>query len=148
MKGYGKGKPGYTTPRGTKPWKKRTLYRELMAGVLAMRDRRLDMTPTDAVDELTRDAQDLEIYDPADVLPGVGKTGALIVPDATGHAKYEWDKEDPADVEEMRKIFNQKKALGFSAYRIDPKTGDKGSIIKEFDPTAERVILVPPMAGG
>lgn len=85
----------------------------------------------------------------ADLLPSAGKTGALIVPSwDTGHAKYEWDKDDPADVEEARKIFNEKKKLGYSAYRVDPKSGDKGEILKEFDPNAGQIIMVPAFKGG
>lgn len=87
--------------------------------------------------------------DTADTLPRAGKTGALIVPSHdTGHAKYEWDKNDAADVSEARRIFDEKKKQGYSAYRVDPKSGNKGEVIREFDPEAGQVIMVPPFAGG
>lgn len=85
----------------------------------------------------------------ADAVASAGKTGCLIVPSHdTGHATYEWDKADPADVAEARKIFAEKKKLGYVAYRVDPKSGDKGAVIKDFDPEAGKVVLLPPFAGG
>lgn len=89
------------------------------------------------------------LSDEADVLPGAGKTGALIIPSRdTGHAKYEWDKNDPKDVADARAIFNEKKKQGYSFYRVDPKTGDKGEVIREFDPNAGQIFAVAPFAGG
>lgn len=87
--------------------------------------------------------------DTADILPGEGKTGVFIVPSYdTGHAKYEWDKNDPKDIAEARKIFDDKKKQGYSFFRVDPKNGDKGEQIKEFDPGAGKIIAVPAFAGG
>lgn len=87
--------------------------------------------------------------DPAGVRPSAGKTGVLVVPSwDTGHAKFEWDQADKADVEAARKHFVELKAKGYLCYRVDPKTGDKGAVVKEFDPGAEKLIMVPPFAGG
>lgn len=89
------------------------------------------------------------VLEPVDVSPGVGKSGVLIIPTYDqGHATFKWDKKDPKDVEIARDAFIKNKARGYSAYRVDPKTGDKGEIIKEFDPNAEQIIMLPPLAGG
>lgn len=73
----------------------------------------------------------------------------LIIPSYNeGHAEYRWNKNDPKDVEQAREAFIKQKAKGYLAYRVDPKTGDKGEVIKEFDPSAEKIIMVPPIAGG
>lgn len=78
-----------------------------------------------------------------------GKTGCLVVPSFdTGHAKYEWDKDDPDDVAEAKRIFEEKKKQGYSFFRVDPKIGDKGEKIATFDPKAEKIIAVPAFAGG
>ena len=98
---------------------------------------------------MTPTAETGSAADPADILPGAGKTGALIIPSHdTGHAKYEWDKNDPEDVAEARRIFNEKKKQGYSFYRVDPKGGGKGEVIKEFDPNAGQIIAVPAFTGG
>ena len=84
-----------------------------------------------------------------EMVPPSGGTGELLIPRwDEGHAKHEWDKSKPHEVESARKVFADYKAKGYAAYRIDPKSGDKGDVIKEFDPAAERIILTPPFAGG
>ncbi len=76
-------------------------------------------------------------------------TGCLIIPTwDKGHAQVNWNKHDPKDVEVARQAFMKQKALGYAAYRVDPKSGDKGEVLKEFDANAEKIILVPPFAGG
>lgn len=73
----------------------------------------------------------------------------MIVPSwDEGHAEIRWKKNDPKDIEIARTTFVEKKAKGYMAYRVDPKTGDKGEVLKEFDPNAEQIILLPPFAGG
>lgn len=85
----------------------------------------------------------------ADVLPAEGKTGVLLIPKFDeGHAKIEWDSKDPKDVEAARDMFIKQKAKGYAAYRVDPKNGDKGEKITEFDPKAEKIIMIPAIAGG
>lgn len=87
--------------------------------------------------------------DPADIHPRAGKTGVLIIPSHdTGHAKYEWDVGSTTDTAEARAHFNAMRKKGYTAYRVDPKSGDKGEIIKEFDPSAGQIIMIPAFAGG
>jgi len=66
-----------------------------------------------------------------------------------GDTKSIWDKNNPDEVEAARKQFDflvrEKK---YMAFHVEGEKGDKGKQMKEFDPKAERVIFVPPMAGG
>ncbi len=76
-------------------------------------------------------------------------TGVLIVPTwDEGHAEFAWDVKNEIDVAAARKHFVELKAKGYLCYRVDPKSGDKGEVVKEFDPKAEKLIMIPPMAGG
>jgi hypothetical protein len=78
-----------------------------------------------------------------------GKTGQLLIPKwDEGHAKQEWDKNSPSEVEAARRVFAELKAKGYAAYRVDPKTGDKGEVVKEFDSNLGRIIMLPAFAGG
>lgn len=81
--------------------------------------------------------------------PALGSTGVLIVPKwDEGDVRQEWDRNKKDEVEAARKLFVDLKAKGYKAYRLDPKSGAKGDIIKEFDPNAEKIVMAPPFAGG
>ena len=89
-----------------------------------------------------------ELFD-ADVLPSAGKTGVLIVPKYDeGHAKFEWDSENETDVREAREQFDRLKKLGYSFFLVDPKTGEQGKKVSDFDPKAGKIIAVPAFQGG
>jgi hypothetical protein len=65
-----------------------------------------------------------------------------------GDWKLEWDPKNSLEVEQMRKTFDHNvKDKGFAAYRIDARGKQKDQIFS-FDPTAERIVLIPPMVGG
>lgn len=65
-----------------------------------------------------------------------------------GDSRYEWDIQNPDEVEAARDIFDQRVSKDkWSAFR-ETKRGEKGERIKEFDPDAARIILVPPIQGG
>lgn len=66
----------------------------------------------------------------------------------TGDTKTIWDKNEPAEVEIARQAFESLKAKGYTAFRVTGKDGEKGEKMTEFDPDAERVILVAPLMGG
>ena len=67
--------------------------------------------------------------------------------DQTGDTKTIWDKDNPDEVENARATFDRLKDSGHVAYSVD-KEGEPDSIIHEFDPDAERLIMRPPMVGG
>jgi hypothetical protein len=56
------------------------------------------------------------------------------------------DPEAIAAVREAERIFEQERAKGATAFRIDP--GKPSQRIEEFDRTAEQIVLVPRVVGG
>ena len=73
--------------------------------------------------------------------------GTMRVIDQTGDTKIIWDADQKAEVEAARDTFNKLRKKNYNAYAVK-KDGEKGSIITEFDPAAEKIIMAPPMAGG
>lgn len=63
-----------------------------------------------------------------------------------GDIKLIWDSENKDEVELVKKQFKEAKKKGFSPFAV--KNGQKGKRIEEFDPEAEKIIMVPPVAGG
>lgn len=74
-------------------------------------------------------------------------TGEMAILDATGDTKVIWDPHNPDEVAAAKAQFDTLKKKGFIAYTVNKK-GDKGEVIREFDPNAEKIILSPPLAGG
>lgn len=64
-----------------------------------------------------------------------------------GDIKLIWDSENEDEVELAKKQFNEAKKKKFSAFAVK-KSGEKGVRIEEFDPDSEKIIMVPPVAGG
>jgi hypothetical protein len=71
-----------------------------------------------------------------------------------GDDRVTWDEqsvlagesEATAAVREAERIFEQERAKGATAFRIDP--GKPAQRIEEFDKTAEQIVLVPRVVGG
>jgi len=76
-----------------------------------------------------------------------GKKGEMAVLDRAGDLKTIWDSGKPEEVAIAKKQFEELKKKGYVAYKVK-KDGDKGELMKEFDPEAEKVILAPLMQGG
>lgn len=74
--------------------------------------------------------------------------GELAIMDHSGDTKLMWDSENEDETENARRTFATMKAKGFMAYTVKGKSGDKGEVIREFDPDAESIIMVPQMKGG
>jgi hypothetical protein len=72
---------------------------------------------------------------------------AFAVMDGTGDTKTIWDPNSPDEVEHARQTFDSFKAKGYVAYRVQEK-GDKGEVMRAFDPQAKCMILAKPMVGG
>lgn len=64
-----------------------------------------------------------------------------------GDTKIIWDAEKRAEVEAAEEAFKKLKKKGYLAYSVK-RDGEKGQVITEFDPSAEKIILAPPIAGG
>lgn len=81
----------------------------------------------------------------ADVPAGLN---AMAVMGHEGDTKTIWNKDNPDEVDVARRTFNDLKKKGYYAYRVVGEKGDKGEIMHEFDPKAERMIMALPMVGG
>lgn len=64
-----------------------------------------------------------------------------------GDTKLMWDKHSEDEVEAAKTTFNTLKKKRYLAFKAN-KDGSQGEQMTEFDPKAERIIMVPPMAGG
>lgn len=71
----------------------------------------------------------------------------LIVLDQTGDTKIIWDPDKPEEVEQARETFNKLKKKGYIGYSVDRK-GERGTVLREFDSNAEKLILAPATVGG
>jgi len=66
----------------------------------------------------------------------------------SGDTRLMWSVDNPDETAAAKLMFQSLKAKHFIAYKAEGKEGKKGEIIHEFDPTAERIIMVPRQVGG
>ena len=64
-----------------------------------------------------------------------------------GHKNEVWDPNIKVEVDSAEDTFNDLRAKGYIAFRVD-KTGEKASVMKNFDPLAGKMIMSPAPAGG
>lgn len=64
-----------------------------------------------------------------------------------GDSKLIWSADNEAEVEAARNMFDDLRDQGFAAFSVD-KEGEQDRRIEEFDPEAEKIIMVPPIRGG
>lgn len=69
------------------------------------------------------------------------------VMDKSGDTRVIWDPDNEDEVAQARKTFDDLRSKRFVAFRVG-EGGRKGEQIREFDASAEKLILAPPMAGG
>jgi hypothetical protein len=71
----------------------------------------------------------------------------LIIPDKSGDERITWDPNDKKSTEKARERFKELLRSGWSFFRMktDLKTGEH---IRDFDPTAKKILAVAPMCGG
>lgn len=74
--------------------------------------------------------------------------GAMAVMGARGDTKYLWDKTKPVEVEAARAQFAKFREQGYAAFSVTGKNGEKGELIREFDPNIDAIIFSPQMQGG
>lgn len=74
--------------------------------------------------------------------------GELSIMGRPGDTRIMWNPRDRDEVENARRAWDDlvrnKRFLGFRVKR----DGEKGEQVREFDPEASKLIIVPPMAGG
>lgn len=73
--------------------------------------------------------------------------GELAVMDRTGDTKVMWDAGSEDEVSNAKRTFDDLKKKGYLGYSVK-RNGDKGEQVREFDASAEKLIMVPPMQGG
>lgn len=74
--------------------------------------------------------------------------GLLSTLDRSGDTRVMWDRKNKAEVAAARAQFDALRKDGYLAYKAKGKDGHQGEQIREFDPKAERIILVRPLVGG
>lgn len=74
-------------------------------------------------------------------------TGEMKILDHTGDTKIVWDSDKQVEVDEAKNTWARMKKLGYVGYKVNSK-GDKGEVIHEFDPYAEKLIMAPQLRGG
>lgn len=65
-----------------------------------------------------------------------------------GDVRKMWDQNNPDEVADARRSFDELTGKGYSAFVAEGKAGDKGKRLRSFDPAAERIILVKQNVGG
>lgn len=73
---------------------------------------------------------------------------AYAVMGLAGDTKSLWDPNVPAEVEAARELFNSLTKKGYRAFYVTGEKGEKGELMREFDPKASKVIFVPQLQGG
>jgi len=73
--------------------------------------------------------------------------GEARIIDETGDTKLIWDEDKEDEVENAEETFDKLKKKGYKAFRVDKK-GEQAGEMKKFDPSAEKLIMVPAMQAG
>lgn len=74
-------------------------------------------------------------------------TSTLHLLDRTGDTRIEWDPNNPDEVAMARKAFKTAKDKKMLIYKTRAD-GSRAEQLREFDPTAERIIATPQTVGG
>jgi len=72
----------------------------------------------------------------------------VVIDRRAGDLKIIWDRTKPDEVESAKSTFDKLKKKGYAAFQVKDNEGNKGDVVREFDPTIERLIFIAPMAGG
>ena len=73
--------------------------------------------------------------------------GEMAIMGTEGDVKQAWDSENSEEVAAAKATYDKLVVRGYKAFSVK-KDGEKGKEIFEFDPNAEKIILVPQMKGG
>lgn len=74
--------------------------------------------------------------------------GTIEILGPSGDVKQKWDRNNPDEVSAARELHKSLTKKGYTAFHAHNKTGEREGQMKEFDPTAEGMILVPQIQGG
>jgi hypothetical protein len=74
---------------------------------------------------------------------------SLHITDETGDTRIMWDPAVPDEVATAKAAFNAAKKKGMLSYAVDPETGGQtGEVIREFDETKGKIVMVRQTRGG
>ncbi len=73
--------------------------------------------------------------------------GEMRIMGVDGDLKVIWDSEKEPEVKAAKKQFDELMAKGYLAFKVK-RDGEQGEKMKEFNPDAEKMILVPMLKGG
>jgi len=73
--------------------------------------------------------------------------GVIETMNSSGDFKIMWDRNNPGEVTAAKAAFDQAIAAKSAVFAVKTK-GGKGDKVKEFDPNAERLMVVPQLVGG
>ena len=65
-----------------------------------------------------------------------------------GDTKHIWNKNKPEEVKAAKALFKSLTEAGYRAFHVTGKEGEAGEQMRDFDPNAERMIMIPQMQGG
>jgi hypothetical protein len=75
--------------------------------------------------------------------------GTMRILDETGDTMVTWSVEDTEALERAARVFEAEMAKGGLAFSIPPGGRDKDAErVKQFDPGADEIVWVRPVAGG
>lgn len=76
-----------------------------------------------------------------------GTIGTMQIMDITGHTTITWDSSKPVEVDVAKQTFEKLTREGYNAFRVEGEN-NQGSRMREFDPKAGKVMMVPQLVGG
>jgi hypothetical protein len=65
-----------------------------------------------------------------------------------GDTTLTWDPAKPIEVETARAKYGELVKQGYTGFELAKGSQEKGELIREFNPRAERILMVPQAAGG
>ena len=71
----------------------------------------------------------------------------MCILDGGGDTKVIWDPANADEVKNAKRTFKDLLKKGFTAFRVDTD-GEKDGQIREFEPDAQKLIMVPRIMGG
>lgn len=76
-----------------------------------------------------------------------GKIHTMRIADSSGDSTITWEVDNAAQVQAAQDQFEALVNKGHQAFAF-PVTGQDGVMTKTFDPNVEKIIVMPPAAGG
>lgn len=85
-----------------------------------------------------------------DIVDEIDGQSVMSVINLGGDMKVRWSADNAHEVASARRTFDELKGQGFTAHVVTGPKGARttGEVMREFDPAAERVVMVPTMVPG